>query len=67
MLIGQHPQFTELADKFFTLEDLINVRERLVGSGRIGGKAAGMLVARSILEQRDGRAGARLHERPRRP
>ncbi|MCL5105398.1 MAG: PEP/pyruvate-binding domain-containing protein [Armatimonadetes bacterium] len=49
MLIGNHPEFSKLADKYLTLEDLFGVRERLVGSGRIGGKAAGMLVARRIL------------------
>ncbi|MCX7598291.1 MAG: PEP/pyruvate-binding domain-containing protein, partial [Armatimonadetes bacterium] len=50
MLIGTHPEFSDLADRYMTIEDLLNVRRRMVGSGRIGGKAAGMLVARRILQ-----------------
>jgi len=49
MLMGDEPAFAELADRYFTIDDLLDVRERLVGSGRIGGKAAGMLLARRIL------------------
>jgi hypothetical protein len=49
MLLGTHPEFNKLADKYLTLEDLFGVRDRLVGSGRIGGKAAGMILARRIL------------------
>jgi len=49
MLFGHHPQFNRLADSYLTLNDLFNVRNRLIGSGRIGGKAAGMLLARRIL------------------
>jgi hypothetical protein len=49
MLLGQHPEFNRLADTYLRLEDLLAIRERLIGSGRIGGKAAGMLVARRIL------------------
>ncbi|MDH7499924.1 MAG: PEP/pyruvate-binding domain-containing protein, partial [candidate division NC10 bacterium] len=49
MMIGSHPKFNRLADRYLRLEDLFRIRDRLVGSGRIGGKAAGMLVARRIL------------------
>jgi pyruvate,water dikinase len=49
MLIGQHPVFTQLAERYFTLDDLFAIRNRLIGSGRIGGKTAGMLLARRIL------------------
>ncbi|MHB9132893.1 MAG: PEP/pyruvate-binding domain-containing protein [Armatimonadota bacterium] len=49
MLIGAQPEISELADQYFTLDDLLNIRSRMVGSGRIGGKAAGMLLARRIL------------------
>ncbi|MBM4338466.1 MAG: phosphoenolpyruvate synthase [Deltaproteobacteria bacterium] len=49
MLIGHHPVFSQLADQYFTLEDLFEIRNRLIGAGRIGGKAAGMLLARRIL------------------
>jgi pyruvate,water dikinase len=49
MLIGENPGHTRLADRYLALEDLFRIRDRLVGSGRIGGKAAGMLLARSVL------------------
>ncbi|MBU1693849.1 MAG: PEP/pyruvate-binding domain-containing protein [Verrucomicrobia bacterium] len=51
MLIGDHPDFSRLADRYLTLDDLVAIRGRLIGSGRIGGKAAGMLVARRVLAQ----------------
>ena len=49
MLIGDHPRVSELADRYLTLEDFMAIRERMIGSGRIGGKAAGMLIAGGIL------------------
>ena len=49
MMIGNHPEFSRLVDNYLTLDDLFAIRERLIGSGRIGGKAAGMLLARRIL------------------
>lgn len=49
MLLGDHPEFERLAGKYFTADDLLQIRERLIGSGRIGGKAGGMLLARKIL------------------
>jgi hypothetical protein len=49
MLIGHHPVFSQLSDQYFTLDDLFAIRNRMIGGGRIGGKAAGMLLARRIL------------------
>jgi hypothetical protein len=49
MLIGSHPEFHRLADRYLSLSDLLGIRNRVIGSGRIGGKAAGMLLARNIL------------------
>ena len=49
MMIGNHKKLVELSDRYLTLHDLLQVRDRLIGSGRIGGKAAGMLLARSVL------------------
>jgi len=49
MMLGDHPQFNRLADTYLRLTDLFGIRHRMIGSGRIGGKAAGMLVARRIL------------------
>ncbi len=49
-LISQRSEYFERARKYFSLEDIKKTHDRLVGSGRIGGKAAGMLLARKILE-----------------
>ncbi len=48
-VLGVDPHFIDLAGRHLTLADLSYVRDRLIGSGRIGGKAAGMLLARRIL------------------
>lgn len=54
MILGAHPEFNRLADTYLSLDMLLNIRDRMIGSGRIGGKAAGMLLARSILEKSSG-------------
>ncbi|ATE59785.1 PEP/pyruvate-binding domain-containing protein [Thauera sinica] len=48
-----------LIGRYMGLEDLLAIRARMIGNGSIGGKAAGMLLARAIL-RRDLPA---LHER----
>ena len=52
ILIGNHPDFNKLSDRYLTVDDLMYIRSRMIGSGRIGGKAAGMLVARKVLSQK---------------
>ncbi len=49
IMIGREERMQELARDYFTLEDLLGVKTRLLGTGYIGGKSAGMLVARKIL------------------
>ncbi len=49
MIIGGDPEFKRLSDEYLSLQDLLEIRNRIIGSGRIGGKAAGMLLARRIL------------------
>jgi len=55
MLIGAHAQLRDLAERYLSIKDLLAIRNRLIGSGRIGGKAAGMLIARRILLEEDGK------------
>jgi len=50
MLLGRDERILALAHKYFTLQDFVEIRNRLVGSGFIGGKAVGMLLSRKILE-----------------
>jgi hypothetical protein len=51
IMVGREKRISELAQNNFSLEDLTNIRSRLIGSGFIGGKAAGMLLAQKILSQ----------------
>jgi hypothetical protein len=51
--LGRDEYLLQLARQYFVLEDLLEIRNRLVGSGYIGGKAVGMLLARKILESED--------------
>jgi len=49
IMVAKEKRVCELAARTLTLEDLMNIKSRLIGSGFIGGKAAGMLIARRIL------------------
>ncbi|MFU8856226.1 MAG: PEP/pyruvate-binding domain-containing protein [Deferrisomatales bacterium] len=56
MMLGAHPKFDRLVDRCLGSRDLLAVRSRLIGSGRIGGKAAGILAARCALRTTLGEA-----------
>ncbi|MBP8304494.1 MAG: pyruvate, phosphate dikinase, partial [Phycisphaerae bacterium] len=60
MLLAEDPHILDLAGRYLTLGDLVAVRDRQIGIGRIGGKAAGMLLARAILRQDAPDLAARL-------
>ncbi len=49
IMVGREQRILDLAIKRFSLEDLLNIKARLIGTGYIGGKAIGMLLARKIL------------------
>jgi len=49
MVISRNERMLELAGRYLTIEDLLAVRRRMIGTGLLGGKAAGLLVARAIL------------------
>ena len=49
IMIGREKRMLTLAQDVFTLNDLLNIKSKLVGSGYIGGKTAGMLLAQNIL------------------
>ncbi|UCF15018.1 MAG: hypothetical protein JSW59_16540, partial [Phycisphaerales bacterium] len=51
IMIGRDRRIAELAEGVFSLDDLMSIKGRLVGSGYIGGKAAGMLLAQKILSK----------------
>ena len=51
VLIGREKRILDLVKSYFTLADLIEIKERLIGTGFIGGKSTGMLLARNILRK----------------
>lgn len=55
MMITRDERVVTLASRYLGLDDLLAVRKRLIGTGQIGGKSVGMLLARAILEKTDGR------------
>jgi hypothetical protein len=50
IMIGRGNRMLFLARKIFTLEDLLNIKSQVIGTGFVGGKTVGMLLARKILE-----------------
>ena len=49
-LISDQLRYINIAKEWFTISDLDNIRRNKIGTGRIGGKAAGMLLAVRILK-----------------
>ena len=52
-LLGTEPQRFALCRKYFTTADLMAIKKREIGTGCIGGKAVGMLLARRVLRATD--------------
>lgn len=50
-MISDQLRYINIAREWFTISDLAEVRRHKVGHGRIGGKAAGMLLAARILKE----------------
>ena len=51
MLFPDETGLQRLLERYLTLDDLLAVRARMIGIGIIGGKTAGMLVARAVLRR----------------
>lgn len=49
LMIGREDRILSLARAYLSLEDLLGIKARMIGTGFVGGKAAGMLLARRIL------------------
>ncbi len=61
-LLSQDPRVVELLRRYLTLADMVDTWKHVVGSGMIGGKAVGMLLARAILRQSYPKWSALLEE-----
>ncbi len=53
IMVSRDNKILSLSQNNFTLEDVLRVKSRLIGTGFIGGKAVGMLLARKILSKDD--------------
>jgi len=49
-MISDHLRYINIAKDWLSVNDLAEIRRRKIGEGRIGGKAAGMLLAEHILK-----------------
>ncbi len=49
LIISRDEKILTLARDYLKLEDILNIRSRMIGTGFIGGKTLGMLLARNIL------------------
>lgn len=54
MILGPTSRMIQLCEQYFSLQDILMIATRIVGTGKIGGKSIGMLLARKILEKEGG-------------
>ncbi|MBU4395155.1 MAG: PEP/pyruvate-binding domain-containing protein, partial [Proteobacteria bacterium] len=53
MMVTRGKTVARLCEDNLTLSDLVSIGKRMIGTGFIGGKATGMLLARAILQNAD--------------
>jgi len=51
LVLSRNPKILALIRDHMSLDDLLRIKERLIGTGFIGGKSVGMLLSRKILMQ----------------
>ena len=49
-LISDHLRYVNIAKEWLSISDLADIRRRKIGAGRIGGKAAGIILAQHVLK-----------------
>ena len=50
-MIAREERMLTLTRQYFSLQELLEIKSRVIGTGFIGGKAVGMLLAHNILQQ----------------
>lgn len=55
MAVSRDDRVLKLAGEYLELSDILTIRKRMIGTGLIGGKAVGMILARAILRKHDPR------------
>ncbi len=53
IMLTRDPRLRRLVRDHFSPQDYFEIHSRMIGTGMIGGKACGMLLARKIVEKRD--------------
>ena len=53
IMMTRDEKMREMVKKHFTPKDYFDVRDHMVGTGMIGGKACGMLLARAIIRNKE--------------
>ncbi|HUT64250.1 MAG TPA: PEP/pyruvate-binding domain-containing protein, partial [Anaerolineae bacterium] len=51
MIISRDKRVLRLATNYLGISDIFEIKKRLIGTGLIGGKSVGMLLARAILQK----------------
>jgi hypothetical protein len=62
MVVSRDDRVLALVERYFGFSDLIDIGKRMIGTGLIGGKSVGMLLARAILKRTDDAYWATLLE-----
>ncbi len=52
MMMTKDPRMRSMIETYFDAADYLEVRDHMVGTGIVGGKTAGMLLARKIVEKK---------------
>ncbi len=55
MMVTRDERLSDLVTRYLDLPDILAIRKRMIGTGLIGGKTVGMLLARAILARTDRR------------
>ena len=55
MVISRDESIQKLIARYVTLRDILDIRKRMIGSGLIGGKTVGMLLAQAIVKNHNPR------------
>lgn len=53
MAVTRDPRLMKLIERYLEFPDLVDIGKRMIGTGLIGGKSVGMLLARAILRKSD--------------
>ncbi len=62
MIVSRDDNMQRLISRYLDLQDLLDIRKRMIGTGLIGGKTVGMLLARAILRKSGPRFSDLLEE-----